>query len=87
MTRTYKTKMRTLPDGEWEDVTITECDSFADIPWFKDLPTAHTIPLRDLTPAELGKLKSMTPAEIPEAGEEGRGEESQARLTGPPAPQ
>jgi hypothetical protein len=64
MTRTYETKMRTLPDGEWRDVTVTEYSSFAEWPGWKDLPTAHTIPLRDLTPAELGKLKSMTPAEF-----------------------
>ena len=65
--RTYQTKMRVLPDGEWQGVTVTEYAGFADLPWFKDLPTIPAdefVHLNDLTPAQFKRLKTMTAAEL-----------------------
>jgi hypothetical protein len=62
--RAYKTKMRSLPDGEWRDVTVTEYASFADMPGWKDRPTATVVYLKECTPAELKRLKHMTSAQI-----------------------
>ena len=53
-TRTYQTRMRTLPDGEWRDVTVTEYPTFAEMPGWEDLPTIpadEIVYLKDLTPA------------------------------------
>lgn len=46
------------------EVKTAGIGTFADLPWWNDLPTAHCIPLRLLTPAELAALKTMTDAEF-----------------------